>query len=347
MEENPFHYKIFLIAATVILAIFGILDVMYLQEPWRAEILKLTFLGIGPFIVLSTLIYLYNKTSWLCPLSIFLTLLAAALISVRLVMLAEKADIGQFYPSLILIVLFSFFLSGLHYMLAIAVSFTLLIAYYTANFEYFTSLHTPPPEIVFLSLCIFVSLIGSISLERSHKKRYQQSVLLSYYADRDSLTGLFNRRYFFNFAEKVWKQCLRDKLPITIMIADVDYFKKYNDSYGHIQGDHCLRALSRTFELAMKRPFDLVARYGGEEFIFLWFNTESDYIKKVIEVIRTDVMALKIDHNDSSINEYVTISGGISTCIPNSETSIYDLVQTADTALYKAKTQGRNRCVFS
>jgi diguanylate cyclase (GGDEF)-like protein len=130
------------------------------------------------------------------------------------------------------------------------------------------------------------------------------------------------------------------------MIADVDFFKKYNDYYGHVQGDKCLLALSGTFESAMKRPFDLVSRFGGEEFIFLWFNTDSNYIEKVMEEIRRDVESLKIEHADSKINSYVTISAGLASCIPSETTSIKDLVQNADASLYKAKTQGRNRCVY-
>ncbi|MDA3956925.1 diguanylate cyclase [Oceanispirochaeta sp.] len=346
MEENPLQYKTMIIVGSITMCLFGLLDILYLQDPWRSEFLKITFLGIGPFLIITALIYKYDNTSWFCPLSIFLTLVVSALACVKLVNLAESAGIGPIYPVLMVIVLFSFFLSGLHYFLSMIISLTILIAYCVANFDQFCSTIGFPPEIVFLSLSILASLIGSISMERSLRKRFLQSEELSYFADRDSLTGLFNRRYFFNFAGKIWKQCLRDQLPLTIMIADVDFFKKYNDYYGHVQGDKCLLALSGTFESAMKRPFDLVSRFGGEEFIFLWFNTDSNYIEKVMEEIRRDVESLKIEHADSKINSYVTISAGLASCIPSETTSIKDLVQNADASLYKAKTQGRNRCVY-
>ena len=129
----------------------------------------------------------------------------------------------------------------------------------------------------------------------------------------DPLTGLHNRRYFDNMIQKEWKRAIRDKTPVSVVLCDIDYFKRYNDTYGHQKGDNCLKVVADAIGNSIARPPDIAARYGGEEFIVLLPNVEIDGALHVGEKIRWDVEKLAIEHAESKIGEHVTISLGVAT----------------------------------
>lgn len=158
----------------------------------------------------------------------------------------------------------------------------------------------------------------------------------------DGLTGISNRRYFDQYMDMSWKNSMRSGNPISLIMADIDCFKAFNDNYGHLQGDDCLIAVAKQLSLSIKRPLDFVARYGGEEFAIVLpeLNTEGALI--VAEKIRTSIEALKLNHEYSVVSNYVTLSLGVATMIPNAANSISELIDCADKALYKAKASGRN-----
>ena len=126
-------------------------------------------------------------------------------------------------------------------------------------------------------------------------------------------------------------------------MCDVDYFKRYNDAYGHQAGDHCLFRVAQTIIRSVKRSADIVARYGGEEFAIILPNTKLSGAIHVAETIQKSLEQLKIDHTLSEVSPYITVSMGISTIIPSKKIPLKTLVNLADTALYQAKSQGRNR----
>lgn len=159
----------------------------------------------------------------------------------------------------------------------------------------------------------------------------------------DGLTGIANRRHFEQSLTQEWKRCLRDKISLSLAIIDVDFFKKYNDTYGHQAGDECLRKVSDTIASRIRRPGDSLARYGGEEFVILLYNTEIMGAFMVCEDIRQQIENLKISNGTSNVNPYVTVSIGIASVIPSESTNTYDFVKKADIALYNAKRNGRNQ----
>jgi diguanylate cyclase (GGDEF)-like protein len=158
----------------------------------------------------------------------------------------------------------------------------------------------------------------------------------------DGLTGISNRRYFDQYIEMNWKNSMRSGKSLSLIMADIDYFKAYNDNYGHLQGDDCLRAVAKAMSLSVNRPTDFVARYGGEEFAVVLPDTDTHGAVKMAEKIKSDIEALKLKHEHSLAAKYVTLSLGVATIIPNSINSISVLVENADKALYKAKRSGRN-----
>jgi len=161
-------------------------------------------------------------------------------------------------------------------------------------------------------------------------------------ADTDALTGLPNRRRFSETLASEHERARRSGLPFSLIMVDVDYFKKYNDRYGHVAGDDCLRRVAGAIATGPRRPTDLAARYGGEEFAVVLPDTDIDGAEAVAEKIRLAVLALNIDHADSPCGP-VTISLGVHTCHP-AKAAIPPLacVEAADQLLYQAKMKGRN-----
>jgi diguanylate cyclase (GGDEF)-like protein len=162
-------------------------------------------------------------------------------------------------------------------------------------------------------------------------------------ANLDGLTQVANRRRFDEYLNLEWKRLVREKQPLSLVMFDIDYFKFYNDCYGHQAGDDCLKQIASALSRALKRPADLAARYGGEEFAAILPNTELLGAVAVARAIQEEVKQLKIPHERSEVSEYVTLSMGVTSTIPTQDLSVEDLVAAADEALYKAKKRGRDR----
>ena len=161
----------------------------------------------------------------------------------------------------------------------------------------------------------------------------------------DGLTGIANRRHFDQYLQKEWQRLAREQLPLSLILTDVDFFKKYNDFYGHQAGDVCLQQVAQTLTENVSRPADLVARYGGEEFTIVLPNTDINGAIHLAEVIRQAVQNLQIPHARSEISQYVSVSLGLVSLNPNLDTSPTHAIKQADLLLYQAKEQGRNRTV--
>ncbi|CCH49952.1 GGDEF domain-containing response regulator [Pseudodesulfovibrio piezophilus] len=160
----------------------------------------------------------------------------------------------------------------------------------------------------------------------------------------DGLTGLLNRRRFDEILQEEWQRCLRDGCPLSLLLVDIDHFKAYNDSYGHLMGDNCLKKVSGMLANSLQRHVDKVARYGGEEFTIVLPSTDEEGAMQVAERMRANVEELGIEHCDSDTCGNVTISVGVGSVMPKADGSSHNLLDQADKALYKAKKEGRNRC---
>lgn len=162
----------------------------------------------------------------------------------------------------------------------------------------------------------------------------------------DGLTGIANRRRFDDALAKEWRRAARSGEPVSLLVADVDFFKQFNDNYGHQAGDECLKAVARSLNSESKRPADLAARLGGEEFVVLLPQTDVEGARQFAEGIREGVAAMAIPHPYSDAAPVVTISVGVATAYPTRYALDPEvLLQEADRALYEAKRAGRNRTV--
>ncbi len=201
----------------------------------------------------------------------------------------------------------------------------------------------PDPHLIELVHGVAAQL-GSLMVHKKAEEALRKAyVELERLAKIDSLTEVANRRYFEEYLEREWKRLAREKQPLSLILCDVDCFKFYNDFYGHQAGDHCLKEIAQAISRSARRPADLVARYGGEEFVIILPNTTLAGSLQVAHLIREEIHNLKIIHEKSTVDSFVTVSLGVASTIPHLELSILTLIRVADEALYQAKNTGRNR----
>jgi diguanylate cyclase (GGDEF)-like protein len=178
----------------------------------------------------------------------------------------------------------------------------------------------------------------------THLELKAKSDMLEQLASIDGLTNIYNRRRFDEMLNLEWKRSLRSQAPLSLIMIDIDYFKVFNDTYGHATGDQCLKHVACTLLECLKRPADIIARYGGEEFAALLPETERQSAEIVANRMRIKVETLKIPHVNSEVSKFVTISVGGATAFKDSGVASAEaLLNAADIALYKSKNNGRNQ----
>jgi adenylate cyclase len=209
-----------------------------------------------------------------------------------------------------------------------------LIAVLGLHFGYWLPVATPIALLWLTTL--FTLIVQTLNLEASNRQ-------LGYLANVDELTQVANRRYFDQYLRQEWQRALREQVAISLILCDVDYFKQFNDLYGHIAGDHCLEAVAQVLRNSIKRPGDLVARYGGEEFAIILPNTDLVGANQLATNLIIKMRSNLIPHAASPISHYITLSLGVVSTIPDINGSLQRLIDAADQALYQSKREGRNR----
>ena len=202
-------------------------------------------------------------------------------------------------------------------------------------------------EILMLALVNMIGAFCCYQLEHAVRRYFVESKVLSQLAERDGLTGLYNRRSFDEHVERLWRQSRREQSQLTLLLVDIDHFKAYNDFYGHQAGDDALKRVAEVIGESAQRPLDIATRYGGEEFALLLYGPASEYGREFPEQLRKAVLALKIAHKHSPTAPYLTVSIGVAIMMPGEERSMAGAIQLADEALYQAKEEGRNRVVVN
>ncbi len=193
------------------------------------------------------------------------------------------------------------------------------------------------------------ALVGFM-FDISERKKSEQELLrlqreleeLSY---KDGLTRVFNRRMFDVVMEREWANAYRQQQPLSLVLLDLDFFKNYNDHYGHLAGDACLQRVARLLEECALRPRDIVARFGGEEFVLVLPETDADAAEAVAERCRLLVADARIAHPASPVSEHLSASLGVATIVPTEHDELLQFIDAVDKLLYSAKQEGRNRVV--
>ncbi|MGF1493186.1 MAG: diguanylate cyclase domain-containing protein [Microcoleaceae cyanobacterium] len=203
----------------------------------------------------------------------------------------------------------------------------------------------PSDRLIQLLSAVSVQL-GSLMQHKKAEQALQNAYLeLERLAKIDSLTQIANRRYFDECLRKEWSRLAREQQPLSLIFCEVDCFQAYNEHYGHQTGDQCLKRIAKVVDRSVRRPADLVARYAGAVFAILLPNTHIEGAMQLAEWIRTGVSDLRIAHEQSTVNPYMTLSLGLSSVVPHRDLSFMTLVRIADEALYQAKDQGHNRAI--
>jgi diguanylate cyclase (GGDEF)-like protein len=179
-----------------------------------------------------------------------------------------------------------------------------------------------------------------------HMRMQRSNSLLGLLAQIDYLTEVPNKREFERRLEREWFRARRSKLALSLLLVDIDYFKPYNDTYGHTQGDDCLRQVAQEMQKVLHRPSDMIARIGGEEFAVLLPETPIEGAEKIAEQMRKAVHDLELPHKASSVSSNVTVSIGVGSISPDNKQPPQKIINRADRALYDAKRRGRNRYVL-
>ena len=247
---------------------------------------------------------------------------------------------------MVLVVVYACLFLGLLFNLAVLISAVLVTSFLAmgavmgmpANGLFYTT--------AILATAAVIGALAAYNLEYALRTNFLETKLLNELAERDGLTGLYNRRIFDDYISRIWRQSRREDKALAVIFVDIDYFKVFNDLYGHQAGDDCLKRVAQTISSAAKRPFDFCARYGGEEFVLVLYGPPRDYAETLPEKIRRDVVALDIPHDGSEASQSVTVSVGVAMARPEIGRSLAGAIQMADEALYQAKEEGRNRVVF-
>jgi len=194
------------------------------------------------------------------------------------------------------------------------------------------------------------ALVGFM-FDISERKKTEEHLIrlqkqLEEYSFQDGLTGIANRRMFDTVLEREWSNAQRTGLPLSLLIMDIDYFKQYNDHYGHIQGDECLRRVAQTLSRAANRPRDFIARIGGEEFVWLLPESDAESARLVARKCLHLIRQQQIPHEFSTVSALVTLSLGVGTTVVHLGDSAVNFVEQVDKLLYRAKHNGRMRAEF-
>lgn len=224
-------------------------------------------------------------------------------------------------------------------------SFEFGMVYLNGDCAYLTSCLTPAfnsnQEVIGYYLFVF----DSTERRRLEQSLQSANTKLEKLVTIDALTQVANRRKFDDYLEQEWQRALRSQQPLSLIMFDVDAFKRYNDRYGHQVGDACLISIAQTVKSTVERATDIVARYGGEEFAVVLPNTNLSGAVAIAEQIQQAIKALAIPHETSTVSTIVSISLGVASLIPTTTGSLKQLIASADRALYAAKQQGRDRYV--
>ena len=270
----------------------------------------------------------------------------AGLSGIYIAQMASLSGASYVLASLVLINLYSCRFLGLSFVLGVALASFLVVAHVVIGLWVGLPLHELLYMTAILASATVIGTVSAYNWEKTMRQTFVEQRLLNELAQRDGLTGLYNRRIFDDYIERVWRQARREQVSVEIILVDIDHFKIYNDLYGHQAGDDCLRKVAKTISRAAKRPFDFSARYGGEEFVLVLYGPPDDYARSVPEQLRQKIMELAIQHEGSHVGPTITVSVGVAIADPSSGRSLTGAIQAADEALYEAKQSGRNRVIF-
>lgn len=264
------------------------------------------------------------------------------IVAVDLLMYRQGYSLSSVLPML---VLSAYMLFGMMQTQATVTATTIVLAYGLTG--WFAGLNSGQ-RLFDVAMACFALVLGFFfhySFSRTQRLNWFRNMMLTDSVHRDALTNIGNRRMFDAHVERLWNQAVRTRVPVALLLVDLDHFKAFNDQAGHQAGDHCLARVAASIAQSARRPLDVAARYGGEEFVVLLFDVQRDRVEELCREMHANLAALQIPHPGSPVSPYVTVSIGAACVEPQAGRHHDGLIQLADEALYAAKEGGRDRTV--
>jgi diguanylate cyclase (GGDEF)-like protein len=310
------------------------------------DLVSVFSLGIFVPIMLLALFAAYTPLYWRWHSPIVQLLAPAFGISLVFLTLQTPALVMTFLPGLLLAVISIYFLAGMTFFPAVRSGLLVLLAFVIGSAISGLEIDRAAYGGLVLLSANIIGATVCYTLERANRTNFLESRLLKEMASRDGLTGIYNRRILDEHIDTVWQQSMRERAPIALLLVDIDYFKAYNDYFGHQAGDESLRHVAQSLARCARRPLDFIGRYGGEEFALVLYYASREYVEEVAARIQQSMEDLQLKHPASPVAKHLTVSIGAACVVPAPDRSPFGFVQLADEALYEAKGQGRNRCII-
>ena len=326
---------------SLVLALLRGIDQVY-EGTWNV----IPLIGLAIISVCSTAL---ASVAWSCRYESMYTPWARILVPARNMVVAAQiaaaAAHGQLEMLMVLplALIGPFFFMGLRFRAALFCCVLTVVSYAISAIVFDLPLSVALRSDVFLIAGAVAYIVAAGYLERSFRLSFLEGRLITQLAQHDSLTGIKNRRVFDEHLAHVWQQAVDERRAIAILLIDIDYFKSYNDRYGHQAGDRTLRCVAQALQKFVRQPRDILARYGGEEFAVILYDADAGKAMSIADQMLAAVAVLNIEHCGSGANPRVTISVGVAAVAPRPNRSSHGFLQLADQALYDAKLRGRNR----
>ncbi|WP_224983655.1 diguanylate cyclase [Geomonas agri] len=360
-EKTLKHVRVALLTGLILYAVFGLVDGLLLPAD-RAHMWFIRYAVVCPTVIAGlAFTYCAQLRRFMQPV-VSLVMLVGSLGIVSMVYYDPTPTKNYYYSGLLLLIMGAFTFVSLRLRYAVYWAVITTVAYEVVAI-YIN--HTDLTILIQNSFSIIATIIiGAFSnslmenylrrdflnanlLEHENRQLQNATLELRRLSISDPLTGLGNRRHFEVMLDQEWQRAVRSERHIALIFLDIDFFKNFNDNYGHQAGDNCLKVVAQELGRFARRPGDTAARYGGEEFVLLLSGIGLADAATIAKACRKAVEALQIPHSHSPVAAVVTVSAGVAAMIPDLDADRQQLVEAADQALYRAKLKGRNNVVAS
>jgi diguanylate cyclase (GGDEF)-like protein len=354
------HVRIALLTGLFLYAVFGLVDLI-LPPADRTRIWFIRYAVVCPTVTAGlAFTYVSSFRRFIQP-ALSLVMLVGSLGIVAMVYFDPTPAKNYYYSGILLLIMGAFLFVCMRLLYALTWALATILAYETvAIFANHTETTILIQNTFTITAAMVIGAFSNYLMENYLRRDFLNSILLESENQQlqktsnefhrlcilDVLTNLGNRRHFESMIELEWKRALRFQTPVSLILFDIDFFKLFNDSYGHQAGDDCLKLVAGKIGSFARRPGDMAGRYGGEEFVLLLSFTELVHAATIAEACRACVESLEIPHDASTVSNVVTVSAGVASMVPGHDTDRKTLVEAADKALYRAKSEGRNRVVL-
>ncbi len=347
-----------MIFGIILYGLFGFLDYTLYRDFWKELVAVRIFFVIPVFTILFLSLLVKNCfkiVHWVVTAGVLTG--GFGIIAMICIIQSKGYENNTYLSGLLLVAFFAFTFFRLRFLYAVFSGFLIIAGYETVSvFITPIPMKTLIANNFFLISTYLTGMVVNYIIELDTRKYFllyrrlseekefltADNLKLEKLANLDGLTEISNKRFFMEYLGYQWSNNIKRKF-LSVLMIDVDYFKKFNDTYGHLAGDNCLKIVAKTLENEIRQSKDIVARFGGEEFVILLENTDRDGAMETAKRIMERIKKLKIPHETSEVSDILTVSIGIATMKPDNNKNYHQLLEKADKALYEAKTSGRNR----